>query len=179
MADGDATAPSGGVAEAARQEAADLLQQAETDAAVLRREAEQRGYLEGQHRALQSWAGTLQSRAQQSQRSRERIVDIGIEVARRILGEEIERRDDWLERQLEELLTRVPGLSEATFVVHPREVAAVTTFVSQFSSRLRAAVQADESLEPGDCLLYCDQGVFDARLETQLAALRAALLDNE
>lgn len=139
------------------------------------------GYQQGLADAAQAWttrvihaaASTHQSLSRQSDRLAH-IVTLALE---RIIEQEDRAR--LFERALRHVNRIVAELPMASLRVHPDELEAARIAVAGLAATQADAplieVLADTTLAPGSCLFESDQGVIDAGLSAQLAALRRAM----
>ena len=163
---------------------AEARQQVEADTAAARtarEEAWAAGHAEGLEAAAAQWteqalregASTQRSLIRQTQRLSQ-IVSLALE---RII--EHEDRVTLFNRSLAAIAKLVRDVPMATLRVSPTELdsalTAVTAFAPCAAGRLQIEVKADSALPPGSCLFESDEGLIDAGLKTQLAAIRRAM----
>ncbi|AEG94087.1 FliH/SctL family protein [Ramlibacter tataouinensis] len=149
------------------------------------REERARGYAEGKAQgledaaaawtqgALQEAASTQRSLMQQTKRL-SHIVSLALE---RLV--EQEDRVTLFNRALGAISKIVRDVPMATLRVSPSELGSAQSAVKAFApcavGRLQIEVMGDSALGPGSCLFESDQGVIDAGLKTQLAAIQRAM----
>jgi type III secretion system HrpE/YscL family protein len=107
-------------------------------------------------------------------------IDIAMQAARRLLGEELTLRPQLVAHSVRPLLARLRRARQVTLRVHPDDRAAIDAMLERFagSDALPGSlhVETDPAIERGGCVLISDIGTLDARVETQIDALTRALL---
>lgn len=163
---------------------AEARAQVEAELAAARAEREQAreaGFNEGMEAAAARWTESALREAASTQRSlirqTQRLSQIVSLALERIV--EHEDRVTLFNRALAAITKLVRDVPMATLRVHPAELdsalAAVTAFAPCATGRLQIEVKADAALPPGSCLFESDEGLIDAGLKTQLAAIRRAM----
>lgn len=147
-------------AEALREEAASLVEQAKADGERIRKEAEE----ERTRRILES---------------EDEILKLAIDIAERIIRKEISRTsDNWFE-MVKEAVEKVAGATEITIRVSVEDEAYLIQHLSEVQKLLTEApvirVVADSSLEPGDLIIQSNLGQLDARIKQQLRLMLNSL----
>jgi type III secretion protein L len=139
------------------------------------------GYQQGLADAAQAWTHQVIDAAttthESLRRQSDRLAHIVTLALERII--EQEDRTRLFERALRHVSRIVAELPMASLRVHPDELAAAKAAVATLSATSGEAplieVVADATLTPGSCVFESDQGVIDAGLSAQLAALRRAM----
>jgi type III secretion protein L len=149
------------------------------------REARERGHADGLQQGLDEaatqWTATALREGASTQRSLMRqtrrlsqIVSLALE---RIIDHE--DRVTLFNRALNAISKLVRDVPMATLRVSPDDLGSALTAVAAFApcaaGRLQIEVLPDSGLGPGSCLFESDQGVIDAGLKTQLAAIQRAM----
>lgn len=149
------------------------------------REERERGHAEGLAKGLKDaadqWTETALLEAASTRRSLIRqshrlsqIVSLAIEP---II--EQEDRVTMFNRTLKAVCKLVKDVSMATLHVSPSELGSALSAVAGFTpcatGRLQIEVKGDAALPPGSCRFESDQGIIDAGLKTQLAAIQRAV----
>jgi type III secretion protein L len=141
------------------------------DLKQLREEAYAEGLARGREEG-RAEAAALLARAQ-AERARERegsstaAVALAVELAARIVGEAA--RDPAVAARVAEEARRAAGGARPTLRVNPEDLPAVE------ASLVGCAFIADPAISRGGCVVETEWGRLDARLETQLERLAAAL----
>ncbi|MHC6054082.1 type III secretion system stator protein SctL [Ralstonia solanacearum] len=143
--------------------------------------SEQRGYAEGQRKALAEFHAAMIARtyseAESTQRVETRLRAAVMQAVERVILES--DRQALFARVASTLGSVVQSQARLTLRVCPAELdAARAAFARAVEGGLLNAtveVLADDSTRPGDCRCEWDHGVADASLDIQLAALRQAL----
>lgn len=112
-----------------------------------------------------------------------RLIDFGIAIAQRILRQQEQFDAAVVQRATREALEEVPNVREVQVHVNPQDLPAVQEIRDEFLDALNSlhslTVVPDAEVPPGGVVLHTDVGVVDGRLQTQLAQIRAALVELE
>lgn len=136
-----------------------------------------------QSQRAQVLGSALDSLRMQSERlaeqARSDALEVGFQVARRILEMEISASPAALFSLIRAALKRVGDSRKVTVRLsppdHARVEAAGGTGAGAFLSVAQIQLVVDATLEPGDCLVETDFGTVDGRLSTRLTELRRAV----
>jgi type III secretion protein L len=173
----------------ARQEIEHLREAAQAEADAMRamaREALERGYRDGLERGRQEaaaqWAETVLREAGSARRGLERQSErlsqiVSLAVERVVEPEDRQALYRRALRTVTKLLKDVPLLT-LRVPETDRDSAqhAVDAVMQHLSGALPIEVVSDAALPLGSCLFESDQGVIDASLDTQLAAIKRAVI---
>ena len=100
-------------------------------------------------------------------------------VAGRIIKREVVGGDGTTVRQVQEALRRVVGVDAVKLRVHPSDEQVIRDHRPAIMAGAEAVrefiVEADDSVEPGSCIVECASGNVDARWTTQLRQVENAL----
>jgi flagellar assembly protein FliH len=145
----------------------------------LRREIERARAEERQR--VDQFLASLEEQLYHLQRSfEEHVVKCALAVAERIVKREIARDQEFVLTQVREALKRVVGVSRIQLRVHPSDEALLhhrRAGLMEASDSLREiAIEVDETIEPGGCIIESESGSVDAQLSTQLKQIEEALL---
>jgi flagellar assembly protein FliH len=147
-------------------------------AGVADREAEAREAVE---RMAQVHGAIEAQRAQILREAEALVVDLALALARRVTGAQAAADPKILLRAARGALEELAAQSELVLKVHPEELNIARKFAQRWVERAggEAAlrVRPGEEVDRGGCMLEGEEANLDARLETQLEALRLALLD--
>jgi type III secretion system HrpE/YscL family protein len=177
----------------ARERAREILAQAEKEAAALRaaaladaQEARRRGLAEGHEEGL-ARATEVLARAHAERDAllsgvdRE-VVDLALGAARKILGREVSERAAAVEI-VAQALAAVRRARQVRVRVSPEDALVLRAAEPILTARLAQGagfeLLEDPGIARGGCIVETESGQVDARLESQLAALRRALLGGE
>ncbi|WP_169787985.1 type III secretion system stator protein SctL [Caldimonas brevitalea] len=176
------------IVDQAQAEAQELLAQARAEAEALledarrqQQQAHQEGLERGWEDAAAQWAEQAVRAAASNRRSLERqterlsqIVSLAVE---RVI--EIEDRSALYRRAfrtVSKLLKDVPMLTLRVPADDQGSArSGIDAVLRELSAELPVEVVSDAALAPGSCLFESDQGVIDAGLDTQLAAIKRAV----
>jgi flagellar biosynthesis/type III secretory pathway protein FliH len=97
-------------------------------------------------------------------------------VAERIVKREVRIDKEVVVRQIREAVKRVVGIDSIKIRVNPEEESVARQHRSAILGSLREVlIEADATIERGGCIIESTAGNVDARLETQLRQVEAAL----
>jgi len=163
---------------AAEQRAAEMLAEAEAEAAELRAAARAEGEAEA--------AGLLVDARRQGRAiidaAEGELTELALEIARKVLGRELALDPDAVGAVVARCLAAAGARQRIVARVHPEDLARVEATLPRLRADAGAALliaEADPTLARGDCVLETEAGQIDGRLETQLAAIGAALRDED
>lgn len=107
------------------------------------------------------------------------IMEISVEIARKIVKKEIEQNPQTVLNTIEDVLKTLPK-DEAKLVikVNPQQLAitreGVPQIISQTGLEIRINVISDDTIEVGGCVLLTSNGIVDATIQTQLEIIKEA-----
>ncbi len=165
---------------AAQVEAERIREVARTEAVEIRRQAAQEGRLEGR-RSLAAAEMSLRAEAARIRaEAAERLVRLAATLARQVLDRELQTGPAAIRALVRKALSQVSWCRQAVLHLHPEDAAVLTRdqpgLAQLVSEGADLTLQADPTLERGDCVLQTDAGRVDGSVRTQLAALERALL---
>jgi flagellar assembly protein FliH len=191
-----------GIISAAREKAAAVVAAAGEDAAKLRREAYDEGYekgfAEGQVRGeaagLEQARGAIAEAAEKASQimalaqqqadeafaaAERQVVELAMAVASKVLAREVAENPTVILPIVKAALEKVQDQEKITIRVNPECYELVLAARSELQAGLAragsVAVMADGALKGGDCIVETPYGTVDARIDTQLELVRAAL----
>ena len=191
-----------GIIAAAREKAAAVVAAAGEDAVKLRREAYDEGYekgfAEGQVRGetagLEQARGAIAKAAEKASQimalarqqadeefaaAERQVVELALAVASKVLGREVAENPTVILPIVKAALEKVQDQEQITIRVHPECYELVLSARSELQAGLAransVAVLADAALKGGDCIVETPYGTVDARIDTQLELVKAAL----
>ncbi|WP_230467119.1 FliH/SctL family protein [Lujinxingia vulgaris] len=139
---------------------------------------------EGQRQATEETLDALgKARAEYDlllKRAEPDMVRLAFQIASRLIGESLEMAPERVEQMVARSLELVRGKRQVLLRVHPDDLATLRAAEARLSYVVGGApvhLQADEEVARGGCLIETESGQIDARLQTQLDVLQAALLD--
>lgn len=160
----------------------------------------EQGYADGEHHArqlaetqLQNIADNLRAQVEQViqnlqaqyesylQNAEAQMLELALEVARKIVREELKIQPDHALAIVRDALRRVQGFAHLRIRVNPLDL----ELIRQNRAALLHIVDGvdgieiveDRRVDPGGCIIETDQGVYDARIRTQLSELERAIRD--
>jgi flagellar assembly protein FliH len=143
-------------------------------------DAVERARAEERERVEQFLASLEEQFRQVKERFEENVIKCALAVAERIVKREIARDQEFVLTQVREALKRVVGVSRIQLRVHPSDETLLQSRragLMEASDSLREiSIEADETIEPGGCIVESESGSVDAQLSTQLQQIEEALL---
>jgi flagellar assembly protein FliH len=115
--------------------------------------------------------------AQLAEQARSDALEIGFQVARRIVEAELQTSPETLFALVRSALKRAGDSRKIVVRLHPDDARIMDAAAASGDLAVAAAgveVQPDATLEPGDCLVDTDFGQIDGRLRTRLEELHRA-----
>ena len=111
------------------------------------------------------------------------VVNLALEVARKVIHRQIELTPEIVVDICSRAMNRVLSARALILRVHPDDLPVVESRYDALSLQARAGASlqlvADSEIQRGGCLIDSDCGRIDARLETQLATMERALLEDD
>jgi flagellar assembly protein FliH len=164
----------------ARAEAAALLRDAERELAQRRAAADRDGHAEGVARAAVTLLEAQARRDRWLAAAEPEVVELGLEVARRLLGRELALDAAAVRGCAVEALAAARGRHRACLRLHPAAAEALRGeggALGAVAGLASLELVADPGLSPGDALVETEVGGVDGRLEVRLEAFRRALAE--
>jgi flagellar biosynthesis/type III secretory pathway protein FliH len=165
-------------AERIRREAEELLSQVDAE----RAKSKEDGYREGREEGLASVTSMLAAFEKMREKfyagAEEDIVRLVMMIAEKVIGKIVADSGDAIKAIVRQALESALG-DRITVKLNPEDHRIVTASGSEFRDVLdktrRIQFKEDEAIEKGGCIVDTEVGTIDARLETQLMAIRKAL----
>jgi flagellar assembly protein FliH len=172
--------------ERARSEAESLLAQARAEIEAVEREARQRGRQQAQEEVELEMAAELERLAGLLTCAREErlrvmadhesaLVDLAVEIAGRLVRAELQLDRQAIVRIAQEALETAATTETLQLHLCPDDAAWLGERMSAAWRAEGVVLVANETIEPGGCLLVTAHGRVDARLGSRLGEIRAAL----
>ncbi|HNS95457.1 MAG TPA: FliH/SctL family protein [Polyangiaceae bacterium] len=161
-----------GILAVARQQAQELMQQAQRDAEEVRREAEQRGVADGAAKLAAAWLNLERREATLDVESTERTIAIARLLAERLLGKSLELDPELIADMAKEAMVHLWRSHRVVIHAHPHDVPMLTKHVTTFGMPPeRIEIRADDSRQRGSLRFMSDLGELDGELAPQLDRL--------
>lgn len=194
--------PSGPTPEELFAEARRVLAEAHRQAEQMRRDAIRQGYTEGLQLAQQE-AQTAYQQAVEALRNevsklveailreRERlweqmepqVIDLVLDIARKVLREEIQARREATLSIIKHALRRVADTEQVRIRVHPEDLQIAREhrddFLAVCDGVKHLEIVDDQRVGGGGCIIETPSGTIDASLRTQMASIENALRQEE
>lgn len=172
---------------------ASILNQVKDEVESAKEVARQRGFLEGkqagieeakiefaeQLKQLEALSAKVQAAVKSNVLDLEELaVALSFEAVCKIMGSTAHSSES-VRAMVKQVLKQSANSSEVVVHLHPADLRSLRELgVPDFADQTQAKVSwlADTSLQLGGCLVEVDGGVLDARLETQIGALKSCLL---
>ncbi len=167
------------ILERAEAEASRILETARAGRERVLAEAEQEGYRSGLARAAGELARAAAERDRMVQSAGDDLVKLAVAVAGKVLGREVER-DGHVEALAASALEALRHRREVILRVNPADAPGLRREAGRLGGLLAGtpsiAIREDPAVGRGGLLVETEAGTLDARLETRLEAVEAALL---
>lgn len=113
------------------------------------------------------------------QHAEQQLVELAIEVARKVVREELRLQPEHVLAVVREVLRRLQGFGRVRVRVHPLDVELVRRqrpLLLQVVDGIEAIeIVEDRRVGQGGCIIETEQGVYDARIDTQLSELERTI----
>jgi flagellar assembly protein FliH len=111
------------------------------------------------------------------------VVKLALAIAERIVKREVATDNELVVRQIGEAVKRIVGIERMKIRVNPKDEALVreyrTSILASTDAVRELAIEADETIARGGCIIESDSGNVDALLVTQIERIEVALLGGE
>jgi type III secretion system HrpE/YscL family protein len=165
--------------EEAESKAARIVAEAEAQRETLYRASARAGVEEGRAEAGAALARAAEVRQRRLLEVEEELAAVALEVARKILGEELAARPEAVAVLARRALEPVRGRREVALRVHPEDGPRVRAELPRLSALLERApglcLREDAAVGRGGVVVETEAGRVDARVEAQLALLEQSL----
>ena len=164
-----------------------IVSRAQKEAQTIKEAAKQEGYKEGINQA-NSDLEDLRTKLSEFynykdlvfQKVSECILDISVEIAKKIINKQIETDNNVIISMIKQVLSEVNKTEEKLILkVMPKDVELVRDNVPQIladgSFEAKISVVPDGNIKEGGVIIQTSNGIIDATLETQLAIIEKAL----
>ncbi|MBM3266057.1 MAG: hypothetical protein FJZ01_00275 [Candidatus Sericytochromatia bacterium] len=156
----------------------------------LREEARAAGYTEGRAQADEEGAKIIEEAIETLNRARlsypravkenqEKLIELALQVAEKIIGAEIEARPDVVLETLDVALTRVTDLESVQIRVHPDDLPIVKEKEDEYRDLLAQVKKLEfvpsPKIQRGGVFIETSSGTVDATLKTQLSIIAEVL----
>ena len=168
------------ILESARQQAAEIIHEAELKGEEMRATRQEEGYKAG----LSRWNEALQNAEQLTENitkdAQQQLIKLSVRLAEKIIGEQLRLEPDTVISIVREALTSARRETKLTLRVNPDYLNAVRSHLDRLRSEAGAQreyrVVADPKVQGGGCIIESEIGTIDARLEVQLQVIEELLL---
>ncbi len=158
----------------AKAEAQSILEQAQTEAM----EIQQSAAMTGRAKAAQLMIFAEAHARDRALAAREELMDLATGIAAKILGEQLEGDPQLVTTMVERCLQQCVAARRITLRVNPADIASVERILPRLQENAEAevlALEADDMVTRGGCILDTEIGQIDGQLQTQLHAIREGL----
>jgi len=167
---------------AAFQDARAVLAQAEHEAQQLRAHAYQEGLAQGRAAAAAELFALARTRSAMIENTERDTARAALLVAAELLGQSLQREPEQILQVLGPHLARVRRAQHITVHVHPDDAQWLAQHLPAFRAWCETqeltgsvSVHADAGIQRGGCVVESSLGEIDARVETRLQLMAAAL----
>lgn len=184
------------------RKANEIVRSAYAQAEQIRQQAYQHGYQQGYTAGMQEATTTAQNALQLQieilrqevnqflqllrhefdtyiQSTEAPIVELVMEIARKVIREELRIHPDHVVAIVRDALRRIKGVDTVRVLVHPADLERVRQnrihLLTVLEGVERLEIVEDRRVEAGSCRIETGQGTYDARLSTQLELIEHAL----
>ncbi len=163
-----------------------LVSRAQEEAQSIRELAAKEGYkngIEEAHTELETLKASLVeflgSKKEAYDALSDDMLELSLEIAKKIIKKEVELSDDILKGVLTEVFEEISSNEEKiTIKVAPDEVdfarASMPDVLQNSAIDAKIVIVADEAIEKGSCVVMTSNGVIDANFSTQLSIIQNA-----
>ena len=166
--------------DAAREEAARILEEARVTAEQMRETAREEGYTDGITRLNELALQFQATHDRLLEESRGELIRLGVRVAEKILGRELEVNPEALTDLVIRAIRGIRHERRIQIRVSPEDMerarAGHARLLEEVGAGREIEFREDTSIKAGGCIVETDLGIIDARLDTQLRVLERALL---
>ena len=168
-----------------REDAKRIIAEAEgirSDAVSARDQSLKSGYAEGEAKGLAQVTEKLIAlddlRKRFYETAEPEVIKLVVEIAEKIIGRIASQNQELIKSVVRQALEKAIG-ERITVKLHPEDYAVLMAGEHEFKDIIdrtkRLTFREDDSLSKGGCVLETEVGTIDARMETQLAAIKKAL----
>lgn len=160
-----------------RKRSKDVLAQAVVEKEEERKRGFEEGYQEGLAQLTEKILQAEGAREKILKESEPQIIQMVMEIAEKVIAREVARGAvvDVVKSAVQQCVGE-----RIVVKIHPSDFETLRSKEAEFSAVLRPSLKSlswkeDEAVSPGGCVVESEAGTVDARLETQLKAIRKAL----
>lgn len=163
-----------------------LISRAQEEAGTIKESAAKEGYKAGIENAQKDIEQVKSSIIEFSKAKQEvfdyiapDIMEISIEIARKIVKKEIEQNPQTVLQTIMDVLKTLPkDESRVVIKVNPQQLALVKQsmpeVISDMGLEIKTSVISDGTIELGGCVIQTSNGIVDATIQTQLEIIKEA-----
>jgi len=163
--------------------AEEIIQNAKIEAEALKQESRNAGFEQGMAEAASKIISASRYREKVIEKFKDEIIELSVSIAEQIIREQIKVNPSLVNRIFQKAISEIEDKDLVTVYVNPEDVVSAEILVAGREGGNRIAkvvrVVADDSINRGGCVIESASEHVDARIETQLDAVRKALLGNE
>lgn len=166
---------------AAEAQAAEMEANARMECERIREEAKQQGREAGIQELLETLTRFRDQQKRVYDQSKAEIVRLGLFVAHKILGRELQENDEALAEIVAQAISNKLGHQKRLLLkVHPTDLERLRASLDRIGRQIGPGVQIDfresNAIQPGGCIIETELGIIDASLDTQLRVMEAHFL---
>lgn len=164
-----------------------LISRAQEEANTIKDSAAKEGYKAGLEKAQSeieqlknTLTGFLNSKKEVFEYIAPDILEISVDIAKKIVKKEIEQSPEIiLENIMNVLRTISKDEARVSILVNPAQVSltreSIPQIISAIGMEAKISVVGDDTIEIGGCILKTNNGIIDATINTQLEIIKEAL----
>jgi len=103
------------------------------------------------------------------------LLDLAVEIARKVIAQEIEADRCRIEPIVREALGRAPRQRDCVVHLHPDDLSALAEADEPATDLAHLELKADPRLGRGECIVETAEGTVEARIDDRLAQVHAAM----
>ncbi len=168
------------IVQMARQQAAEVLEEAGRQREAILAKAREDGYEEGLRQWNAALASAHEAAAKLEKDYEAELVRLAVRIAEKIIGGQLASAPETIVGIVREALRSVRRERSLSIQVNSAHLEEVRRHIGKLEEVVGSSrdihIVANDSVAPGGCIVESDLGVIDARLETQLKCMEEILL---
>jgi flagellar assembly protein FliH len=178
----------------AHDESEQIKQLAREESSKIKENSRQEGYKDGKSKAIKEMDQTRRTildearvTLEQAQKEREemlnevepQVLQLAVSIARKVICRELTSEPESIKEIVREALLRAKGTGELVIKVHESFCEPLsnnlTKIIPSSEGHRKYRVEADDTVEPGGCIVVTSAGYIDAQITSQLEKVEESL----
>ncbi|NLW24759.1 MAG: hypothetical protein GXY91_05905 [Clostridia bacterium] len=108
------------------------------------------------------------------------IVNLAVKIAEKVIKKELEANPQTFSNMVKSILDIIKDAKQVTLKVNEKDYSLVENSFDELKTIIAQGelkIEIDNSLDSGDCLVISETGIIMAKIDSQLAKIRSALLE--